>query len=89
MNNCASTTGWIAILAVAILVVVVFNIWGKGMLKIIPILLGVVAGSVFSVAARMRPPVKPSLSVFHEAAWIGLPGRLGRTPRCPALDGQL
>ena len=39
VNNCASNW-WIAILAVVI--VVVFNIWGKGMFKIIPILLGVV-----------------------------------------------
>ena len=39
VNNCASNW-WIALLAIAI--VVVCNIWGKGMLKIIPILMGVV-----------------------------------------------
>ncbi len=39
INN-ASTCWWLAILSIA--VVVVANIWGKGMIKIIPILLGVV-----------------------------------------------
>ena len=38
INN-ASTCWWLAILAIA--VIVVANIWGKGMIKIIPILLGV------------------------------------------------
>ena len=43
VNNCA--TNWpIAILALVI--VVAFNIWGKGMLKIIPILLGVVVSYI-------------------------------------------
>ena len=36
----ASTCWWLAILSIA--VIVVANIWGKGMIKIIPILLGVV-----------------------------------------------
>ena len=39
IDNCA-TNWWIALLAIAI--VIVCNIWGKGMIKIIPILLGVV-----------------------------------------------
>jgi uracil permease len=38
VSNC-STNWWLAILALAI--VVIANIWGKGMIKIIPILLGV------------------------------------------------
>ena len=40
----ASTCWWLALVAIAIIVVA--NIWGKGMVKIIPILLGVV-GSYF------------------------------------------
>ena len=45
INNCAAN--WpIAILAVGI--VIVFNIWGKGMFKIIPILLGVVGSYVIA-----------------------------------------
>ena len=40
INN-ASTCWWLALVAMAIIVVA--NIWGKGMIKIIPILLGVIA----------------------------------------------
>ena len=65
VNNCASNW-WIAILAVAI--VVVFNIWGKGMFKIIPILLGVVGS--YLVAALCG---QVNFTKVHEAAWIGLP----------------
>ena len=65
VNNCASNW-WIAILAVAI--VVVFNIWGKGMFKIIPILLGVVGS--YLVAALCG---QVDFTKVHEAAWIGLP----------------
>ena len=46
INNCA-TNWWIAI--VAIVVVIACNIWGKGMIKIIPIILGVVVS--YAVAA--------------------------------------
>ncbi|MBR1811865.1 MAG: uracil-xanthine permease [Clostridia bacterium] len=46
VNNC--NTNWlIAIIALAL--VVIFNIWGKGMSKIIPILIGVVGASVCAV----------------------------------------
>ena len=65
VNNCANNW-WIAILAV--LIVVVFNIWGKGMLKIIPILLGVV-GSYLVAALCGQVDFTP----VNEAAWIGLP----------------
>ena len=65
INNCSDN--WlIAILAVVI--VVAFNIWGKGMFKIIPILLGVVGSyAVAAVTGQVDfTPVK-------EAAWLGLP----------------
>ena len=39
INN-ASTNWFLAFMALA--VIIVFNIWGKGMFKIIPILMGVV-----------------------------------------------
>lgn len=65
VNNCANNW-WIAMLAV--LIVVVFNIWGKGMLKIIPILLGVV-GSYLVAALCGQVDFTP----VAEAAWIGLP----------------
>ncbi len=57
---------WIAL--VAILVVIVCNIWGKGMINIIPILLGVVAS--YLVAAVTG---NVDFSTVREAAWIGLP----------------
>ena len=45
INNC--NTNWlIALLAIA--VVIICNIWGKGMIKIIPIILGVLGSLVFS-----------------------------------------
>ena len=43
----ASTCWWLALVAMAIIIVA--NIWGKGMIKIIPILLGVVGAYVVAV----------------------------------------
>ena len=65
INNCAANW-WIAILAIVI--VVVANIWGKGMIKIIPILLGVVGS--YAVAAIFG---QVDFSTVSDAAWIGLP----------------
>ena len=69
ITNCA--TNWLVAL-VAIAVVVIANIFGKGMIKIVPILLGVVASYVFAMivdpAARANVAAKVS-----EAAWVGLP----------------
>ena len=65
VNNC-SANWWIALLAVVI--VVVFNIWGKGMLKIIPILLGVIGS--YAVAAIFG---QVDFTPVKNAAWIGLP----------------
>lgn len=53
---------------VAIVVIIVCNIWGKGMVKIIPILLGVIAS--YAVAAVTG---NVEFSKVAEAAWIGLP----------------
>ncbi|WP_455582408.1 uracil-xanthine permease family protein [Dysosmobacter sp.] len=47
----ASTCWWLALVAMAIIVVA--NIWGKGMIKIIPILLGVVGSYLVALAAGM------------------------------------
>lgn len=65
IDNCSNS--WlIAIIAIAI--VIICNIWGKGMVKIIPIILGVVGSYVIAAIAGQVDftPVK-------EAAWIGLP----------------
>ncbi len=71
VNNCA-TNWWIALLAVAI--VVCLNIWGKGMLKIIPILMGVVGSYVVAALCGQVDFTK-----VREAAWIGLPFQLSDT----------
>ena len=47
----ASTCWWLALVAMAIIIVA--NIWGKGMIKIIPILLGVVGSYVVALVAGM------------------------------------
>lgn len=49
INN-ASTNWWLAILSIA--VIVVANIWGKGMIKIIPILLGVLIPYVVALVTK-------------------------------------
>ena len=47
----AQTCWWLALVAMAIIVVA--NIWGKGMVKIIPILLGVVGSYIVAVIATV------------------------------------
>ena len=79
INNCAAN--WpIALLALAI--VVVCNIWGKGMIKIIPILLGVVGSYVVAAVCGLVDftPVK-------DAAWVGLPFQLKDTVFSFATEG--
>ena len=71
IDNCQSNW-WIAL--VAILVVVVTNIFGKGMIKIIPILLGVAAS--YLVAAVTG---NVDFTAVKEAAWLGLPFQWSNT----------
>ncbi|MBO7577045.1 MAG: uracil-xanthine permease [Bacteroidales bacterium] len=63
------TNWWVAL--VAILVVIICNIWGKGMIKIIPILLGVLASYVVAAIFGQLEPGK--VQALHDAAWVGLP----------------
>ncbi len=60
----ASTCWWLALIAMAI--IIVCNIWGKGMIKIIPILLGVVGAYIVAIAAG-----KVDFTNVKDAAWIG------------------
>lgn len=67
-----SCTGnlWVALSAVVIIVAA--NIWGRGMVKIIPILLGVVGSYLLAVA--VDPAVRANLAQsVSEAAWFALP----------------
>ncbi len=68
INNCAANW-WIALLAVAI--VVACNIWGKGMIKIIPILLGVVGSYAIAAIFGQLEPAK--VEALKAAKWIGMP----------------
>ncbi len=63
--NC-TTNWWIALLAIAI--IVVCNIWGRGMIRIIPILLGVVGSYAVAACCGLC-----DFTAVKEAAWIGLP----------------
>lgn len=65
ISNCQ--TDWL-VAFVALAVVIIFNIWGKGMMKIIPIILGVVASYIVAI---FRGGV--DFTAIKEAAWIGSP----------------
>jgi len=71
IENCTASWG---VALVAIVVVIICNIWGKGMVKIIPILMGVVAsyivGAIFG---------QVDFTPVAEAAWIGSPLAWDRT----------
>jgi uracil permease len=80
IENCE--TNW-PIALVAIFVVVICNVWGKGMVKIIPILLGVIASYICAAVSGVIDftPVK-------EAAWIGLPFHYENTVFSIFTDGN-
>lgn len=65
ISSC-TTNWWIALVAIAI--IVCCNIWGKGMIKIIPILLGVFGSYIVAAVTG-----NVDFSTVKEAAWIGLP----------------
>jgi uracil permease len=65
INNCQSNW-WIALLAIVI--IVICNIFGKGMIKIIPIILGVIGSYI--VAACFG---QVDFSAVKEASWFGMP----------------
>lgn len=76
VNN--ASTNWILAL-IALAVIIIFNIWGKGMFRIIPILLGVVisyAAALIMQAAGLTNTDGSAILNFTEvasASWVGLP----------------
>ena len=66
-------TNW-PIALVAIAIVVVCNIWGKGMIKIIPILLGVIGSYVVGALSG-----NVDFSAVAAAPWVGLPFQFENT----------
>ncbi len=65
VENCSAN--WLIAL-IAIVVIVVCNVYGKGMIKIIPILIGIIAS--YGAAALMG---EVDYTAIAEASWIGLP----------------
>ena len=69
ITNC-QTNWFVALVAVA--VVVICNLFGKGMVKIVPILLGVLASYLFAMV--VDPGARANVAAkLAEAEWIGLP----------------
>ncbi len=75
INHCTGSW-WIAI--AAILILVAANIWGRGMVKILPILLGVAGSYLLAVAfdAEVRAALVKNVS---EAAFFALPVKMDQT----------
>lgn len=73
VTNC-SKNWWLAIVALAL--VIIFNIFGKGMIKIIPILLGIVGAYLVAVLIGNVGGVENfaiNFSAVKAAPWIGNP----------------
>lgn len=69
INNC--NANWL-VAAAAIIIVIYFNIWGKGMAKIIPILIGVLGS--YAISMLVDPASRANVAETVAAAdWIGLP----------------
>lgn len=65
IQNCS--TNWL-LAGVALATIIICNIWGKGMVKIIPIIIGVVASYIVAVFTNAV-----DFKTVSEAAWIGSP----------------
>lgn len=74
LNNCVSTDhSWI-IAVVAVAVVIVCSIWAKGIIRIVPILMGVIVSYLFALSIG-----NVDFTSVKEAAWFGLPFRWENT----------
>lgn len=73
-----ASTNWL-IAFVALAVIVIFNIWGKGMFKIIPILMGVLISYGFALVLNAFGVTNPDGTAILDfasvstAGWVGLP----------------
>lgn len=65
ISNC-NENWWIALVAIA--VIIICNIWGKGMIKIIPILMGVIVSYIVALIIG-----DVDFTTVKEAAWFGIP----------------
>lgn len=79
IGNCQ--TNWIVAI-VAFGTVVAFNIWGKGMTKIIPILLGIIVSCVFAIILQLcgvQVFDAAKIQVLKDAPIIGFPIKWNQT----------
>ncbi len=67
-----ASTNW-PLAIVAIVVIIICNVWGKGMIKIIPILMGVVVSYAVALIANAVGLMEVDFSPIREAAIVGLP----------------
>lgn len=74
----ASTNWFLAFVALA--VIIVFNIWGKGMFKIIPILMGVVISYAVAVIMNAMGLTNPDGSVILDFTSVASAGLVGIPP---------
>lgn len=77
INN-ASTNWFLALVALA--VIIIFNIWGKGMFKIIPILMGVAIAYAVAVVLNALGIKNPDGSVIINFAPVAQAGIVGLPP---------
>lgn len=74
----SASTNWVLAL-IALGTIIIFNIWGKGMFKIIPILMGVVVAYVAAVIMNLLGFTNADGSAIlnfagvQSASWVGLP----------------
>ena len=84
IENCS--TNWIIAL-IAIITIVVCNVWGRGMIKVIPILMGVIVSYVCAIVMG-----QVDFSGVAAAPWIGLPVLMENTVfglATPSFDSGL
>ncbi len=81
IDNCS--TDWL-IAFVAIILIIVCNIWGKGMIKIVPIIIGVIGSYVLAIAMN-----RVDFTSVKDAAWIGFPIHWDNTVFWAFQDGNV
>lgn len=73
-----ASTNW-PLALIALIVIIIFNIWGKGMFKIIPILMGVIISYIAALIMNSAGMTNAdgsailSFSAISSAGWIGIP----------------
>ena len=80
IDNCAND--WL-IAVVAIALVIVCNIWGRGMIKIVPIIIGVIGSYLLAVTMG-----RVDFTAVGEAAWVGFPIHWNNTAFWAFQDGD-